>query len=162
VEGAGSWPLSVSSAEPRAGDIVYAASVNAVGEVVLKEGRVKHVEPGQRGRIIESTVPPNIGGAPLLDVHGRVVAVSTQSDGRDRHVAIPAGWTEAPRPAAAPAPPPATAASEPAPDGKASPSDVPRPPPAMPNAPGSMTPERIEKLHKAFRPGPQIPADQDP
>jgi hypothetical protein len=160
VEGAGSWPLTVSSAEPRGGDIVYAASVNAVGEVVLKEGRVKHVEAGQRGRIIESTVPASIGGAPLLDVYGRVVAVSTQSDGRDRHVAIPSGWTDAPRPAAVPMPTPA-ATSEAAPVGKA-PSDAPRPPPAMPNAPGSMTPERVEKLQKAFRPGPQIPADQDP
>ena len=83
--------------------------------------------------------------------------------GDDAYVAIPAGWTEAPRPAAAPAPAsPAAATSEPAPDGKAAASDVPRPPPAMPNAPGSMTPERIEKLHKEFRPGPQIPAVQDP
>ena len=37
-----------------------------------------------------------------------------------------------------------------------------KPAPAMPNAPGSLTPERVEKLHKAFRPPLNIPADQDP
>ena len=113
VDGAGSLPLSISSVEARAGDTVYATSVNAVGEVVLKEGKVKRVAPAARGKVVEITVADNPAGAgaPLLDVHGRVVAVATQAEGQARHVVIPAAWTDAPRPAGAPAapstPPPA-------------------------------------------------------
>lgn len=162
VDGAGTWPLSVSSAEARVGDVVYGASMNAVGEVVLKEGRVQRVVPAVRGKNIESTVPanPEAAGAPLLDVYGRVIAVATRTDGTQRHVVIPAGWTDAPRPTGAPAPSaPASAAPVAAPDAAA---PAVQPAPAMPNAPGSFTPERAERLQKAFRPPPNIPADQDP
>jgi len=162
VEGAGSWPIPVSSAAARAGETVYGAAMNAVGEVVLKQGRVKSVVAGERGIVVDSTLPPNPAGAPLLDVHGRVIAVATQAGGQDRHVAIPAAWTDAPRSAPAPAaasPVPAT--PDPG-DAKAVPADAPRPAPSMPNAPGSFTPERVEKLNKAFRPPPNIPADRDP
>lgn len=149
VEGAGSWPLSISGAEPRAGDVVYGASVNAVGEVVLKEGRVKRIAPAPSGKVIESTVPanPQAAGGPLLDVHGRVVAVATQAGGVERHVVIPAGWADAPRPAATPsgAPEAGPTAAQPA--------------PAMPNMPGAITPERKERLEKAFRPPPTVPGD---
>lgn len=158
VEGAGTWPLSVSSAEARAGDVVYGVSVNAVGQVVLKEGRVKRVALAPGGKVIESTVPanPDAAGAPLLDVYGRVIAVAARADGLERHVVIAAGWTDAPRPATAPAPSaPVTAA----PDTGA---PAVQPAPTMPNAPGSFTPERVERLQKAFRPPPNIPADQDP
>ena len=159
VEGAGSTPLSISGVEARAGDVVYATGVNAVGEVVLKEGRVKRVAPAARGKVIESTVPVSIDatGAPLLDVHGRVVAVATHAGGESRHVMIPQAWTEGARSSSTPA------AAAPAP---AEPATAPvaatKPAPTMPNAPGSLTPERVEKLHKAFRPPPNIPQDQDP
>ena len=156
VEGAGSWPLPVSGAEARAGDIVYAAAMNAVGEVVLKEGRVKGVLAREGGKVVEATLPAAPAGAPLFDVNARVIAVATQAAGQDRHVMIPAAWTDAPRPAAAPVP--SSTVSSPAEPA----ADLPRPAPSMPNAPGSFTPERVEKLHKAFRPPPNIPADQDP
>ncbi len=150
VEGAGSWPLSVSSTEARVGDVVYGASVNAVGEVVLKEGRVMRVvEPAPRGKVIEATVPPNpqMPGAPLLDTFGRVVAVATQAGGQGRYVVIPAGWTDAPRTAGTPvaAPPPASPVAQPA--------------PPMPNMPGAIAPEREDRLEKAFRPPPKVPDD---
>lgn len=159
VEGAGSAPLVVSGVEARAGDVVYATAVNAVGEVVLTEGRVKRVAPAAHGRIVEASVAPSAAmGAPLLDVHGRVIAVATQAGGEARHVAIPSAWTEDARPASA-ATPAAPAAAEPVPE---APAPSAKPAPAMPNAPGSFTPERVEKLHKAFRPPPNIPQDQDP
>ena len=160
VEGAGSWPLPLSGVEARGGDTVYGTSMNAVGQVVLTPARVKSVAPAAQGRFVDSTLPPSIHspGAPMLDAYGRVVAVATEVGGQARHVVIPPRWTEAPA-GPAPAPVPEAPSAEPAPPATAG---APRPAPAMPNAPGSLTPERIEKLHKAFRPPPNIPADQDP
>lgn len=162
VEGVGGFPLAMSPAGARPGDIVYGTIVNAVGEVVLKEGRVKAVIPGQRGTTVDATLPPTPGGAPLVDVHGNVVAVATQAEGQDRHVIVPAAWTRAPVPTqkynygdSAPEDP----------KERDVPPELPRQPraaPSMPNAPGSMSPERVEKLHKAFRPPPNIPPGQDP
>jgi hypothetical protein len=141
-----------------------------VGEVVLKEGKVKRVAPAPSGRIVESTLTPAVGGAPLLDAFGRVVAVATTGGGEPRHVLLPASWRDAPpppsrgvtsAPSAAPAPS-SEPGAEPSPYDRAVDPTAPRPPPSMPNGPGSMTPERVEKLHKAFRPPPNIPADKDP
>jgi hypothetical protein len=151
VDGAGSWPLPVSSVETRTGDTVYAASVNARGEVVLKEGRVKRVSSMAKGQVVEASVLANAAdaGAPLLDIYGRVVAVATQAEGKERHVVLPKAWTDAPRPAPAPTTPlspEATPGSE-------------RPAPPMPNGPGSMTPERVDRLDKAFHPPPNVPDD---
>jgi len=171
VSTAGTTPLSISGTEARAGDTVYATSLNAVGEVVLKEGKVKRVAPAPSGKLVESTLTPAIGGAPLLDSYGRVVAVAALGGGEPRHVLLPASWRDAPQapPRAVTSPPSGAPSSQPAEPGEApSPYDravdptAPRPPPTMPNAPGSMTPERVEKLHKAFRPPPNIPADKDP
>jgi hypothetical protein len=167
VQGAGSWPLSVNSAEVRAGDIVYATAVNAVGEVVLTEGRVKRIVDNERGnKVIEATIAADkaADGSPLLDIYGRVVAVAAQSAGQDRHVMIPPAWTDPPKvsapPAAAPAQDAAQSSEKPGPAGNL-PEGL-KPAPSMPNAPGSLTPDRIDRLHKAFRPPPNIPADQDP
>ncbi len=167
VEGAGSWPLSVSSVQARPGDTVYGASVNAVGEVVLTEGRVKRVAKNAKGHtIVESTLPPEkaMDGAPLLDVYGRVVAVAAQASGTDRHVVLPTAWTDPPKPSASP--PAQAAAPSPSEGQTLGPAgNLPeglKPAPSMPNAPGSFTPDRVDRLHKAFRPPPNIPADQDP
>jgi hypothetical protein len=163
AEGVGGFPLSVSGAEARPGDIVYGTELNAVGEVVLKEGRVKAILPGAHGKTVDTTLPPKLGGAPLVDVYGRVVAVATQAEGQDRHVIVPAKWTEAPTPT------PKYTYGDSAPDEPKEdkvPAELPRQPrqaPTLPpNAPGSMSPERVEKLHKAFRPPPNSPAGQDP
>jgi DnaJ domain/Trypsin-like peptidase domain len=97
VDGAGSWPLS-AGAEPKPGDRVYAAGVSGAGEVVLAEGRVKRVVTQGQARIVEAGVPvaPAMGGRPLLDVQGRVVAVATatQPGGDARHVTVPPGWAD--------------------------------------------------------------------
>jgi hypothetical protein len=171
VSTAGVSPLKISGTEARAGDVVYGTSVNAVGEVVLKEGKVKRVAPATSGKVVESTLAPALGGAPLLDAYGRVIAVTTLGPGEGRHVLLPASWRDAPPPPSSPAsgaPTPMPSDDAPSVPGAPSPYDrgvdptAPRPPPSIPNGPGSMTPERVEKLHKAFRPPPNIPADQDP
>lgn len=95
VDGAGSWPLPLG-AEPKPGDKVYAAGVSGAGEVVLAEGRVKRVFTEGQARIVEAGVPvaAGMGGRPLLDVQGRVVAVAavSQPGGDARHVTVPADW----------------------------------------------------------------------
>jgi S1-C subfamily serine protease len=97
VEGAGSWPIPVAASDARAGDIVYATSVNAVGEVVLKEGRVKSVLRNGPVATLDATVGPSTSGAPLLDRQGRVVGVVTVASGTRQHMVLPRTWTEAPK-----------------------------------------------------------------
>jgi hypothetical protein len=97
VEGAGSWPIPVAPADARAGDIVYATSVNAVGGVVLKEGRVKSVVRNGQVATLDATVAPVTSGAPLLDRQGRVVGVVTVAAGALHHMVLPKTWTEAPK-----------------------------------------------------------------
>ena len=126
VDGGGSWPLPTGGPAPRPGDKVYAAELTAGGEVRLAEGAVRRVAGEGARRFVEATVPAGegIGGRPLLDAMGRVVAaaMAVQPGGDARHVAIPTGWADEPAPAAAPAPvePP-----QPAGDAKASPSPDP-------------------------------------
>jgi hypothetical protein len=118
VDGGGSWPLPAGGPAPRAGDKVYAAEVIAGGEVRLSEGTVRRVAGEGVRRLVIAAVPggEGIGGRPLLDMSGRVVAAATavQPGGEVRHVAIPPGWADEPAPAPAPAPveppPPAEAA----------------------------------------------------
>lgn len=96
VEGAGSWPLAVSGAEPRAGDRAYAASLSAAGEVLLAEGTVKRVVAESGTRFIETSMPVAAGaaGGPLLDAHGRIVGIAAGSNaaGEGRHRVLPADW----------------------------------------------------------------------
>ena len=149
VAGAGSWPLALSSVEPKAGDTVYGAGINAAGQVRLTEGVVKRVFSGPKARFIESTVPvsPGSDGAPLFDADGRVVGVATlsQDGGKGRHVIVASAWAEqgleAPRePSRATVPTPAS-------------------PPSAPAGTGQISDERREALGKSFRPPPQVPDD---
>lgn len=149
VDGAGSWPLPISGAEPRAGEKVYAPKVSPTGEVALAEGTVKRVVAEPKGRIIEVTmaISPDNGGGPLLDRFGRVVGVANV-DGR--HMAFPAAWAAPDRERAKPQP----AAPEPALATAASP-EAPGAPKGMIDIPAS----RREELGKAFRPPPNVPDD---
>jgi hypothetical protein len=150
VDGAGSWPLAISGAEPRAGDKVYAPKVSATGEVALSEGTVKRVVAEPKGRVIEVTMAtsPEQGGGPLLDRYGRVVGVASV-DGR--HMAFPAGWAAPDRTRAKPQP----AAPEPAPAAAQEATT-----PAAPRGPVlDLNAKRKEELQKALRPPPNVPDD---
>jgi hypothetical protein len=100
VDGAASWPLA-GGTTPRAGDTLYAVSLNGAGEVELAQGQVKRVFAEGARNIVDAgvPVPAGHGGRPLLDANGRFVAaaVAPPSGGAAVHVAIPAGWaTQAP------------------------------------------------------------------
>ena len=156
VEGAGSWPLAIKGVVPKVGDKVYAAGVDAAGEVVLAEGVVKRVLTEGRTEVIEASVPvaPGIGGRPLLDVWGRVLAFATaaQPGGAARHVLMPDDWTREPPkeapPPSAPAPAPAPAES----------------PPGAAPLPGpsgilSAPPDKVEEMARKARPQSRVPGD---
>lgn len=152
VAGVGSWPLPVGVAPIKVGDKVYTTKMSAAGEVALVDGSVKRVLPESGGTVIEATLPigSSDGGAPLLDVYGRVIAIAhAQPEGAGRYVVVPAGWildTRALRPKAAPTPAPGggTEIAQDPKDAK-QPKEVPQ--------------NRREKLQEAFRPPPQVPDD---
>jgi DnaJ-like protein/trypsin-like peptidase len=149
VSGGGSWPLPTTALAPRVGDRIYAANLNALGEVVVSPGEVKKVVRGSRGRVIETTARAGrpVDGSPLLDVEGRIVAIALDGE----HTMLPPAWVvDAPirkRPSEAPAP-----------------REVPAQEPA---APGDANAKRLEnvplekreRLEKAFRPPPSVPSD---
>lgn len=165
--GAGSWPLAVGDAPPKAGDRVYAALMNAKGEVSLREVKVKNVKTGDNGTVVLTNVDPDHAGTPLLDIHGRVVAVANVGpDGHGRYVPIPKAWGEAPPKLAKPVPyereaepaksiDPAIASQRPGQVIDPAIADL------QPKAkmPAYVTPEQEARLQKAFRPPPNVPDD---
>ena len=150
VDRAGSWPLMIRSAPPSTGDKVYAPDIAPNGEVSLREGKVNRVDQQAADRVIVASVGAGTSGQPLLDVDGRVVAVAVVGeDGKARHVGVPMEWIEAGKPKAKAAPAP-----EPAPEEK-------KPPVAkdLHDPRANISPERRERLEKAFRPPPTVPDD---
>jgi hypothetical protein len=168
--GAGTWPLSVAGTDARAGDIVYATSVNAVGEVMLKEGRVKSVVRNGPVATIDASVVPATSGAPLLDTHGRVVGVVTIVAGNARHMVLPKAWTEAPK-SSAPAPTPAGASDAPASASRGASDGAEQEGVPSVTVDGKemavsktgkvlpVTKERADKLNNTFRPPPNVPKE---
>ena len=165
VPGAGSWPLSVSAVPAKAGDRVYATHLGAKGEVILREAKVKSVTPNGKASVLEVTMPllPQHGGAPLLDIYGRVVAVANMPpESKGTYVAIPVAWGETPK-ATEPAPapkadePPADAAKKAGEvDDLGVPLETRR---KQEELARKIDPQRRERLEKAFRPPPNVPGD---
>ncbi len=98
---AGPCPRAARSRSPGTRSTRRASA--SAGEVVLVEGKVKRVFAEAQARFVEAAVPvaAGMGGRPLLDLQGRVVAVATASQpgGDARHVAIPGGLGRPVRPA---------------------------------------------------------------
>lgn len=166
VQGAGSWPLSVSQVAAKQGDRVYATQLSSKGEVVLREGKVKSVKHDGKAAVVDVSVPllPEHGGAPLLDIHGRVVAVATMPDGNKGHyVAIPPAWSETVKLPTAPKP--YQGGEEPATKGEAAKGPVDdlgvplETRKKQEELVGKIDPERRKRLEKAFRPPPSVPND---
>ena len=89
VAGAGSWPLAVTTLEPRNGDRIYVARTTASGDVTVSDGVVKKGVPGEHGRSIELSVAvaPSEAGSPVLDAQGRVIGIAAPPN-----LAWPARW----------------------------------------------------------------------
>jgi len=87
---AGSWPLAVAERLPAAGDKVYGVRVSDSGEVSLVAGRVRRIERGTRGAVLELSgdAASEEAGGPLLDERGRAIGIA---DGHGRGAAIEEG-----------------------------------------------------------------------
>jgi len=68
VSGGGSWPLPMTALVPNVGDAIYAANLNALGEVVVSPGVVKKVVRAANGTSIEIV---------HTDAEGRMVLADT-------------------------------------------------------------------------------------
>lgn len=156
--GVGSWPLGLSSEYPRPGDTVYTAKLNAFGEARLNPGTVKRVIPDPKGNVVETSIPipPEGHGGPLLDAQGRVVAIASlaPADGKPRYLVLPPAWVSEAEIASRRVPPPAPRVV-PSPADVAATTREEAPARKGPN----ISPERQERLEKAFRPPPTVPDD---
>jgi len=94
-------PLRVNTTPPAAGSKIFAAGIGSKGEVELRPATVTKVVDDAAGKAVQAAVPVQAqsNGSPLLDVHGRVVAVATlQPDGKLLHRVVPAAWLAENRP----------------------------------------------------------------
>lgn len=97
VVGAGSWPLGINAAGPKAGDRAYTVSTSPTGETLLADVKVRALLPLDGGQAIELSVPvePSQSGGPLLDTQGRVIGVlTTQHAFAGKGIALPAKWVQ--------------------------------------------------------------------
>ena len=142
AEGVGARPLELAGSA-KTGDLVYAAKVNASGELQLTQTTVKAVavEPRRQVRVYQAGAW-GISGAPLLDVQGRVIGVAT--DDKGHHIPVPVQWiAEAREPLRDQKP--AVEVMAPAAGSHGAHS-------AIPKTIEDIPPERREKLEKAYRP----------
>lgn len=153
VSGGGSWPLPMTALVPGVGDAIYAANLNALGEVVVSPGVVKRVVRGSDGTVvIDSTARagPPVDGSPLLDAEGRIVAIALNGE----HTTLPREWT-VDEPMRRRPPPEEPAAREiPEDTGPAATADE-----KARQRLERMPAERREAIQKAFRPPPSVPDD---
>lgn len=151
----GSWRLPVSPVPAKMHDKVHAAGLDAQGRVVLRQGYVTRVATDGGKPVLEADMPvaPEANGAPLLDMQGRVVAVAVApAGGRGWYVPLTPAWVETPKVS-----PGSTPATERPVEGEA-PVDPAAADPAIPGG-VPISPERRQRLEKAFRPPPTIPDD---
>ena len=90
-------PLSIATAEPKAGDRIFVPAMNAAGELALAEGSVKGIVVEPKRRLIELALPGAIAnGAPVLDGQGSVIGVATLAHdyGAGRNLALPAALVQ--------------------------------------------------------------------
>jgi DnaJ-like protein/trypsin-like peptidase len=92
VEGVGAFPLPLRGFGPHVNEKVYATNINAGGELVLRETKVRRVVDAPEAQIIETPIVVAMGdeGGPLLDMLGRVVGLAAPS----RHIGIPREWAD--------------------------------------------------------------------
>jgi serine protease Do len=105
----GRKPAKLATAEPKAGDTIYALGSTASGELTFAGGTVVELVATPKGKLVEITipVPPLASGGPVLDPFGRVVAIATAPNpvAAGRHFAIPIGSVNEMRSRAPEAPP---------------------------------------------------------
>jgi hypothetical protein len=141
----GSWPLELAHSGPKSGETVYLAAADPTGRTRLVDAQFKSNDrvgslPAFRVSV-DSTHEP---GTPLIDGQARVVAAATRIEGHPAYVSVPRNWL------------PEVVVEHSAPAYRAPPQET-AAPEALPTP--NVSPERRERLQKAFRPPPQVPDD---
>lgn len=114
-------PVAVNTSTPAAGSRLFATRVGPKGEVSLSEVSVNAIVDTPEGKAIRAAGSEPANGAPLLDVHGRVVAVAAlDAAGSVVHRPVPSAWLERARPSA-PEPRPYQGSGTPAAQGSGEP-----------------------------------------
>jgi hypothetical protein len=152
ARGVGSRPFDAAPADPKAGDLVYAAKMNGAGKVSLAQGTVQRVVFDADRKVIEATTAAPSGG-PLLDTQGQVLGVATGNAGK--YLPVPRTWI--------------AQAREPFKEEHVAPPPEPTAPPSSPASPGTsaadakalqhLTPDQRQRLEKAYRPPPDTKDD---
>ena len=100
-------PLKLAPEDAKAGDKVYAVSINAKGELAAAEAKVNQVRTTPRGKVLEVSVPFTAGatGGGVFNEQGQLVGVATTPHeyGAGLNVALPVSWIAEMRSRATPA-----------------------------------------------------------
>ena len=158
VQDAASWPLPLGGPSLPREERVFVAVPNEAGALALKETTVKSVGSDAQGPFYVASVdlPRAAQGGPLVDTHGRVVAVGRLAGNEMHYVPIPGKWLEEkvalPREPARNVEP----VGEPKAEGQEAALEA-----AAKGRPSILDkdPKRKEELRKAFRPDPNLPPD---
>lgn len=92
VSNFGTPPLKVSTAEPKAGDRIFAVGANKAGALAVTEGTVKQVLNTTEGNLIELSMPVGefSSGGGVFDTYGRLIGIQTFQHRSNLAVAYPA------------------------------------------------------------------------
>jgi len=89
-------PLKLAAEDAKAGDKVFAVSINSKGEVAAAEAKVNQVRTTPHGKVLEVSVPftSAASGGGIFNEHGQLVGVATtpHNFGPGLNVALPVSW----------------------------------------------------------------------
>jgi hypothetical protein len=147
----GSWPLPFSKGDARPGEGIYAVAVARDNEPRLVDARFRMAKPNGDIRSYEADVAAGaqVLGAPLLDRDGGILGAAARVEGKMAYMSVPRSFMPYK------APPPAAVVPQPEPEFDT----APEVPPGDRVGGQNITPERRQRLEKAFRPPPTVPKD---
>lgn len=147
VSGGAGFPLRINPTQPRTAETVYVPIVSPKGEVALRTSKILRVEPGETRTFLTELAAADIpAGSAMLDRDGRLLGVAW-NEGDGRFTSLPQSWVDSADPL------PKKAA--PAPEPEAPPKGA----PAAPSAADRVSPERRERIEKAYAPAHKVPDD---
>ena len=151
----GSWPLPLSHQYPSQGQPMYVPVLGANNEPRVRDASFKTAVQLGEVHAFQADAMPDARdlGTPLLDAEGRVVGAASRLAGKIAYAPVPKSYLPEVIPVERSAPEPQPADHE---------ESAPEPPSGepVPGMPGpNISPERRQRLEKAFRPPPTVPKD---
>ena len=102
-------PVKLASADPKAGDAIWAVGADQAGNMAATAGTVKSILDTTDGKLIELSMPVGqfSSGGPVYNEVGRLVGISMFQHRSGLSIAYPVSWLAQMRSRQAPPPPPA-------------------------------------------------------